>query len=184
MKFKFGLLPRVLAAIAAGIFCGLFFPEWLTRVAATFNALFGQFLEFIIPLLILGLVAPGIADLGRNAGRLLLLTAALAYGFTLISGFGTYAAGRALFPLLLRGTAAGATAEAATFAPYFTIPMPPVMGVMSALLLAFVLGLGMAYARSERLKEVMVEFRSIIERTIPGCSSRCCPSTSSASSSR
>ena len=168
MKFKFGLLPRVLAAIAAGIFCGLFFPEWLTRVAATFNALFGQFLEFIIPLLILGLVAPGIADLGRNAGRLLLLTAALAYGFTLISGFGTYAAGRALFPLLLRGTAAGATAEAATFAPYFTIPMPPVMGVMSALLLAFVLGLGMAYARSERLKEVMVEFRSIIERTIAG----------------
>ena len=164
MKFKFGLLPRVLAAIAAGIFCGLFFPEWLTRVAATFNALFGQFLEFIIPLLILGLVAPGIADLGRNAGRLLLLTAALAYGFTLISGFGTYAAGRALFPLLLRG----ATAEAATFAPYFTIPMPPVMGVMSALLLAFVLGLGMAYARSERLKEVMVEFRSIIERTIAG----------------
>lgn len=169
MKFKFGLLPRVLAAIAAGILCGLFFPEWLTRVAATFNALFGQFLEFIIPLLILGLVAPGIADLGRNAGRLLLLTAALAYGFTLISGFGTYAAGRALFPLLLlRGTAAGATAEAATFAPYFTIPMPPVMGVMSALLLAFVLGLGMAYARSERLKEVMVEFRSIIERTIAG----------------
>lgn len=168
MKFKFGLLPRVLAAIAAGIFCGLFFPEWLTRVAATFNALFGQFLEFIIPLLILGLVAPGIADLGRNAGRLLLLTAALAYGFTLISGFGTYAAGRALFPLLLRGTAAGATAEAATFAPYFTIPMLPVMGVMSALLLAFVLGLGMAYARSERLKEVMVEFRSIIERTIAG----------------
>lgn len=122
MKFKFGLLPRVLAAIAAGILCGLFFPEWLTRVAATFNALFGQFLEFIIPLLILGLVAPGIADLGRNAGRLLLLTAALAYGFTLISGFGTYAAGRLLFPLMLRGAAAGTAAEAVSFAP--TSPFP------------------------------------------------------------
>lgn len=168
MKFKFGLLPRVLAAITAGILCGLFFPEWLTRVAATFNALFGQFLEFIIPLLILGLVAPGIADLGRNAGLLLLLTAALAYGFTLISGFGTYAAGRLLFPLMLRGAAAGTAAEAVSFAPYFTVPMPPVMGVMSALLLAFVLGLGMAYAQSVRLKEVMSEFRSIIERTISG----------------
>lgn len=130
--------------------------------------LFGQFLEFIIPLLILGLVAPGIADLGRNAGRLLLLTAALAYGFTLISGFGTYAAGRLLFPLMLRGAAAGTAAEAVSFAPYFTVPMPPVMGVMSALLLAFVLGLGMAYAQSVRLKEVMGEFRSIIERTISG----------------
>lgn len=69
---------------------------------------------------------------------------------------------------MLRGAAAGTAAEAVSFAPYFTVPMPSVMGVMSALLLAFVLGLGMAYAQSVRLKEVMGEFRSIIERTISG----------------
>lgn len=106
MKFKFGLLPRVVLAIALGVACGFFLPGWATRIALTFNAIFGQFLGFAIPLLILGLVAPGIADLGRNAGRLLALTAALAYAFTLFSGFGTYLTGRLLFPALLEGSAA------------------------------------------------------------------------------
>lgn len=64
MKFKFGLLPRVVLAIALGVACGFFLPGWATRIALTFNAIFGQFLGFAIPLLILGLVAPGIADLG------------------------------------------------------------------------------------------------------------------------
>ena len=63
MKFRFGLLPRVVLAIGLGVGCGFFFPEWATRIALTFNDIFGQFLSFVIPLLILGLVAPGIADL-------------------------------------------------------------------------------------------------------------------------
>ena len=98
MKFKFGLLPRVVLAIALGVACGFFLPGWETRIALTFNAIFGQFLGFAIPLLILGLVAPGIADLGRNAGRLLALTAALAEcgGHALLfdCGEGTQAAAR------------------------------------------------------------------------------------------
>ena len=76
------------------------------------------------------------------------LTAALAYAFTLFSGFGTYLTGRLLFPALLEGSAAVLPEEGAALAPYFTVEMPPVMGVMSALVLAFVLGLGMAYILS------------------------------------
>ena len=86
LKLKWGLLPGVLCAIAAGIVCGLFFPDWLVRAVLTFNGLFGNFLGFIIPLLIVALVAPGIAELGRSAGKLLFITAGLAYGFTLVSG--------------------------------------------------------------------------------------------------
>ena len=166
MKRKFGLLPRVVLAIVLGIACGLFMPGWVTRVALTFNAVFGQFLEFVIPLLIFGLVAPGIADLGRNAGRLLALTAALAYGFTLISGFGTYFVGLTVFPTLLAGSEVTPPAAGETLAPYFTIAMPPVMGVMSALVLAFVVGLGMAATGSVTLKAALDDFKRIIERTI------------------
>ena len=89
-KKKIGLLPKIVIAIALGIACGLFFPGWLVRIFLTINGLFSNFHGFIIPLLILGLVAPGIADLGKGAGRLLLITALLAYGFTLFSGFFTY----------------------------------------------------------------------------------------------
>lgn len=135
----------------------------------TFNSVFGNFLGFVIPLLILGLVAPGIADLGRSAGRLLALTAALAWIFTLISGFGTYFAGTALLPRLLSGSQLAETGGAAEApAPYFTVGMPPLMDVMTALILAFVLGLGMAYTHSTRLKGVMDDFKSIIDRVIAG----------------
>lgn len=168
MKLKFGLLPRVLVAIALGVVCGLFFPEWLTRIAVTFNAIFGQLLNFVIPLLILGLVAPGIADLGRSAGRLLLITSGLAYSFTLFSGFGTYFTCLAIFPWLLSSTSVATVGEAVTQTPYFIIEMPPVMGVMAALILAFILGLGMAYIHSVRIKEAADEFKQIIERVIGG----------------
>lgn len=166
MKIKFGLLPRVVLAIALGVACGFFLPGWATRIALTFNAIFGQFLGFVIPLLILGLVAPGIADLGKSAGRLLALTAALAYAFTLFSGFGTYFTGRAVFPALLEGSAAVLPEEGTALTPYFTVEMPPVMGVMSALVLAFVLGLGMAYIHSVTLKGAMDDFKRIIDLVI------------------
>lgn len=166
MKTRFGLLPRVVLAILLGVGCGLFLPDWATRIALTFNAVFGQFLNFVIPLLILGLVAPGIADLGRSAGRLLALTAVLAYAFTLVSGFGTYFAGRAIFPRLLEGADTTLPETASALTPYFTVEMPPVMGVMSALILAFVLGLGMAYVHSVTLKGAMDDFKRIIDLVI------------------
>ena len=167
LKLKWGLLPGVLLAIAAGIGCGLFFPDWLTRAVLTFNGLFGNFLGFIIPLLIVGLVAPGIAELGRSAGKLLLITAALAYGFTLASGFFSYGVSRAALPFLL-DTSAGITSFAAAdgLTPYFSVAMPPIMDVMTALVLAFTLGLGMAVIQGARLKGVMLDLRDIIDKVI------------------
>lgn len=168
MKHKFGLLPKVLLAIALGIVFGLFVPEWFTRIALTFNNIFGNFMNFVIPLLILGLVAPGIADLGSKAGRLLVITAALAYAFTLFSGFGTFFTSLGVLPRLLGGTEMSAPGETAAtpLQPFFTVEMPPLMGVMTALILAFVLGLGMAYIHSDKLKGMMDDFKLIIERVI------------------
>ena len=167
-KMKLGLLPRIIIAIALGIVCGLFFPGWIVRIFLTVNSLFGNFLNFIIPLLISGLVAPGIADLGKGAGRLLLITALLAYGFTLFSGFFTYFTCDLSYPWLLNTSDKLSAVADNTVAlqPYFTVEMPAVMGVMSALILAFTLGLGMSVIDGNRLKSVMDDFKDIINQVI------------------
>lgn len=163
-----GLLPKIILAILLGVVCGLFFPGWLVRLFLTVNSLFGNFLNFIIPLLILGLVAPGIADLGKGAGRLLLITAVLAYGFTLFSGFFTYFTCDLVYPWLLSSADHITDVQEASEAlqPYFTVEMPAVMGVMSALILAFTLGLGMSVIDGNRLKLVMEDFKDIINKVI------------------
>ena len=168
-RLKLGLLPRVAIAIGLGVVCGLFFPDWLVRIFLTINSLFGNFLNFIIPLLILGLVAPGIADLGKGAGRLLLITALLAYGFTLFSGFFTYFSCDFVYPWLLNSAdeltpVSGEAAVALT--PYFTVAMPPLMDVMTSLILAFTLGLGMSIIDGNRLKGMMEDFKEIIDLVI------------------
>ena len=167
-KLRLGLLPKIIIAIALGIGCGMFFPDWLVRMFLTINALFGNFLGFIIPLLILGLVAPGIADLGKGAGRLLLITAILAYGFTLFSGFFTYFTCEGVYPWLLTSedNMSAIDHNAPALVPYFTVDMPPLMGVMTALILAFTLGLGMSVIDGDYLKRVMEDFKEIINKVI------------------
>jgi Na+/H+-dicarboxylate symporter len=165
---KIGLLPRIVIAIAAGIACSMFFPEWGVRIFVTFNSLFGNFLGFVIPLIIVGLVAPGIAELGTGAGRLLGLTVAIAYGSTLFAGFLAYVACLVIYPLVLDPTrGAAATGGAATaIEPFFTVDMPPLMGVMTALVLAFVLGLGLAPVKGTAFRSVLSELREVVNRVI------------------
>lgn len=166
-KFKFGLLPRILAAIALGILFGLFLPRPAVRVFATFNSLFGNFLQFLIPLIIIGLVTPAIADIGKGAGKLLLITALIAYGDTVFAGLLSYGTGATVFPGLTRGNQAlDAVSEFEDIAPYFTISIPPMVDVMTSLVFAFTLGLGMAFFGSETLKNGFEEFKAIVVKTI------------------
>lgn len=166
-RIRFGLLPRVLAAIALGVALGGVLPTWAVRVFVTFNALFSQFLEFAIPLIIVGLVAPAIADIGRGAGRLLLLTTLLAYAASVAAGFASYFTGEALFPSLISSHVEVETAaEASGLEPFFTVQIPPLMNVMTALVLAFTLGLGMAHLRGDVMRRAAVEFRDIVSMTI------------------
>lgn len=168
-KFRFGLLPKVIIAIILGITCSLFFPAWAARTVATFNSLFSSFLGFIIPLLILGLVAPGIAEMGRNAGKLLLLTVILAYSSTLLAGYFSYFTCKFTYPFILvkdPSFTLATVSDTSSFQPFFTIDIPPAFEVMTALILAFVLGLGAAYSKSETIVNVLGEFRDIINRVI------------------
>ena len=164
-NFKFGLLPRILLAIVLGIALGSFLPE--SRGLLTFNDFFSQFLGFFITILIVGLVAPSIAEVGNSAGRMLLLTALLAYGSTVVAGFASYFTGATLFPSMIDASAATQlSAQSSTLTPYFSVQIPPLMDVMTALVLAFIVGLGMAYLKGNVLREASFEFREIVTKTI------------------
>ena len=163
---KIGLLPRIIIAIMMGILLGNVLPEVWVRVFVTFNYVFSQFLGFLIPLIIVGLVTPAIADIGRSAGRLLLLTVGLAYADTIVAGLLAYSTGTMLFPHLIDTEASMAVEKAETLQPFFQLQIPAILDVMAALVSSFVVGIGIAYTNSPTLKNGFTEFRTIIEKTI------------------
>lgn len=163
---KIGLLPRIVIAIVMGVLIGNVLPEAWVRIFVTFNDLFSQFLGFLIPLIIIGLVVPAIADIGRSAGRLLLLTVGLAYADTIIAGLLAFATGTMLFPMLIDTEVSMAVDKADALQPYFQLQIPAILDVMAALVSSFVVGIGIAYTDSPTLKKGFSEFRTIIEKTI------------------
>ena len=167
-KRHFGLLPRIIVAMIAGIGCGFIFPEAIARIFVTFNSLFGNFLSFCIPLIIVGFVVPAIAEIGKRAGKMLVFTALLAYVATFFSGMFSYFVGALTFPALLSDTAVGvATSESHALQPFFSIDIPPLMSVMTALVVAFVFGLGVAQTDvTSVLRRCFVEMREIIIKVI------------------
>lgn len=166
-KFKFGLLPKIIIAIILGICLGMFTTETPVRIFVTFNGLFSEFLGFLIPLIIVGLVTPAIADIGKGAGKMLLVTAMLAYGATIFSGFLTYGVGESVFPSLISDDLKlTQISQAEGVKPYFTVAIPASLNVMTSLVMAFTFGLGIAHLGTQSLKNVFSEFRDIITMTI------------------
>ena len=165
-KVKIGLLGKILIAIALGIGLGLIVPGWLVRIFLTFNGIFSQFLGFAIPLIIVGLVTPAISDIGKTAGKMLLVTVAIAYGSTVFAGLVSYLTGAALFPGMIDQSAMQHVETAAELSPYFTVTIPPFMNVMTALVLAFTLGLGLASLGKTTLNDAVHDFEKIIVKTI------------------
>ena len=165
-SFHLGLLPRIIIAIVLGIVFGLFFPKPVVRLFVTFNSIFSNFLQFLIPLIIIGLVTPAISDIGNGAGRLLLITVAIAYCDTVFAGLLSYGTSVSVFPKLIGGTSTSAIAEFENLEPYFTIQIPPMVDVMTSLVFAFTLGLGMAFFGSPQLKKLAEEFKDIVVKTI------------------
>lgn len=166
---KLGLLPKLIIGLIAGIIIGKIGFVPLLRIMMTFNGLFGNFLQFVIPLIILGFVAPGIGDLGKKAGKLLAVTTVLAYGSTIVSGSLAFFTNSILLKKILPTGAAlaeGSHPEAGLLSGYLTVDMPPIMGVMTALLMAFIIGIGIAVVEGTTLKNLMNEVQTIVEKII------------------
>ena len=168
-KLLRSLLFWVVVAIILGYVCSLFFPAWLARVFVTFNGLFSNFLGFFVPVLIFALIAPAIAGLGRGAGKWLGVTAGVAYGSTVISGLIAWGTASTLYPTLLQGKSLitdVADPDAGGLSPYFSVEMPPPLAVMSALLLAFVVGLSMTAVKSDNLYAVLEELNNMVLKVV------------------
>lgn len=167
-KRRIGLLPRVIIAILLGIVLGYFLPAPAVRVFLTFNSIFSQFLGFMIPLIIIGLVTPAIAGIGKGAGKMLLATVVIAYIDTVIAGSLSYGTGSWLFPSMIASTGGSMPHidKATELAPYFTINIPAMVDVMSGLVFSFIVGLGIAYSGLRTLENVFNEFKHIIEKVI------------------
>lgn len=176
---KIPLLGWIIIAIVLGILLGPVVPTWLGGVFLTYNSIFSGFLSFAVPLIIVGLVTPAIAELGKGAGKWLGITAGIAYGSTLAAGLLAYVVSRWLFTPSMSGAGMidiGGESDSG-FTPYFTlassaggspteIVLAPVLEVMTALVLAFVIGIGLTAFRSTVVFRGAVEFRTIIESLI------------------
>ena len=162
---KLSLFVKVLIAIALGALVGCFVPTACIRALKTFNVLFSQLLKFIVPLLILGLVTPAIADVGKGAGKMLLLVMAGAYASSVAAGFFAWGISSSFFPHVLpQGIAE--VAKGTTIEPYFKLAIPPVCDVMTALPLSFILGIGMSAVGAKALKTGFDQFGAIVQLTI------------------
>lgn len=163
------LLFRIIVAIILGIICSFFFPEWLARVFITFNELFGNFLNFFVPVLIFALITPAIAGLGRGAGKWLGVTIGLAYGSTILAGLVAYAVAWGLYPSLLGGQSLDTSVsdiDEGALTSYFSMEMPPPFEIMTALLLAFCVGLAMTVVKSDTMYAVSRELERVVMKVI------------------
>lgn len=159
------LIGKLAIGIVVGILIGLVSPDWLTRVLVTFKELFGQFLGFTIPLIIVFFIVSGIASFGKESGKMLGLTSAIAYTSTILAGTLAFIVALIVIPMLV-GTAGGSAEEAEGFEPFFELTIDPMMGVMTALVLAFVIGIGITRINSPTLHAFFDEGKEIVERMI------------------
>lgn len=171
-KFKMGLIPKLIIAIIVGILFGSFMPEWFNRTVVTLSSIFSTFLSFIIPLMIVAYVTMGIANLRSGAGKLLLITLALSYLSTLIAGSASYFVSSSLFPSFMSQGALEQIAETAevSLPGYFSLSIPPILDTLSAVTLAFVLGLCLSTMRGKSIGDTlynsMSDFSAIIDKVL------------------
>ena len=163
-KLKDNLLVKVILAIVLGIVLGGIIPEAVGRIFMTFNDFFSELLNFLIPLIIVGLIIPSIGRLGQTAGKLLLATVLIAYGSTIFSGLLGYSVSMSVFPSLLEHQTGqiNLAEKAKEFAPYFSIEFPPLFGVMPGLVFSFLFGIGLSRLKDSTSGKFADDFESII----------------------
>ena len=169
---KLGLVPKIIIAIIIGILIGQYLPEDVCRTVVTLSGIFSNFLKFVIPMMILAYVTMGIADLSQGAGKLLLITACIAYGSTLVGGTFSFFVADNLFPSFINSGILDELAKTAgkSLPPFFTITIPPILDTISAVVLAFIIGLCLSSLRGKTIGDTLYncfkDFSAIIDQVL------------------
>ncbi|MEI0701906.1 cation:dicarboxylate symporter family transporter [Brachyspira intermedia] len=150
---KIGLLPRIIIGIILGILVGMYLPAPVVRIFVTISSIFSLFLNFIIPLMIVAFIGYGIANLTEGATKLIGITVAISYGSTLLAGSIAFLVASNLFPTLLGAAALSSVKIESGLDSYFTIPLKPLFDVTSAVVFAFILGIGITMLRPKKQGE-------------------------------
>lgn len=151
---------QLFLAVISGLLIGQFAGSAVIAVILPIKYLLGQVIFFLIPFIIFGFITPSIIRLKKNASLLLGRTVLLAY----ISCVGVAAlaavVGYNLLPLI--EIVPDTTSKKQLPEILFQLDIPPLMAVLSALLLAFMVGLSVIWTKSEKIESLLYEFQDIV----------------------
>ena len=181
---KIPLILWIAIAIGAGVLIGLFTPgmisgindatgaaiptDLIVQLFVSFSTVFSAFLSFAIPLIIIGFIVPGIGSLAQGAGKMLGITVGLSYLSSILAGFLALTSALLLYPIILKGQqlASFDNPENALSTGYVSIQLTPIMGVLSALILSFILGLGITALKTRAMLNLFEDFQVIVEKML------------------
>lgn len=148
------LIVKLFVGIGFGILIGLYSPDLVLRFMETIKVLFGNFLNFFIPFIVVFFVASGIVGLGSQSGRITGYTLGIVYISTLLAGFLAYYISSWVLPHFTVEMSAVSHHGGEKILPFLNIPIEPLMSVISALVFAFLFGIGAAKTESTALKNI------------------------------
>ena len=159
-KFFNNTIVQLLIAVILGIVAGFYVEGTALSAIVSLKHVSGQVIFFLVPLIILGFIAPSIAHLRSNASKMLLFAFGIAYLSSIGASFFGAAVGYQVIPHL--DIASDANALKALPENMLKIDIPPVMNVMTALVLAAMLGLATAWVKSDEFVRLLDTFQKMV----------------------
>ena len=151
---------RLLLGVVIGILVGLVANEGFMNIVVTVKYILGQLINFCVPLIVIGFIAPSITKLGNNASRMLGVAVVIAYVSSILAALGSMAAGYAIIPVLSIVSEVDGLKELPRVV--FQLDIPQIMSVMSALVFSVLLGLAATWTKAKTITAVLDEFQKIV----------------------
>ncbi len=155
------LILRILLAAVLGALIGFTAPEFIVRGFNTLSMLFESFIKFLIPFIILFFIAEGLAQLQKKSNKIISAILLLSFISTVLAGLMAVFVGLEIIPLFTFTSVE--MAQSGQFPPYFKLPLNPVMDVLDALLLAFIVGIGIQYIHGQATEKLVQEGQNILQ---------------------